>query len=40
MSIISVPLNEEAINAVLRAEHEVSEGKLLRTASPRDLLHK
>ncbi len=29
---------EEAINAILRAEQEVSEGKLLRVATPRDLL--
>jgi predicted transcriptional regulator len=31
---------EEAINAVLRAEQEVSEGKLLRVTNPRDLLSK
>lgn len=29
---------EEAINAVLRAEQEVSEGKLLRGTTPRGLL--
>lgn len=31
---------EEAINAVLRAEQEVSEGKLLRGVTIRDILHK
>jgi predicted transcriptional regulator len=31
---------EEAINAVLRAEQEVSEGKLLRFTTPQDLLRK
>ena len=31
---------EEAINAVLRAEQEVSEDKLLRVISPRALLRK
>ncbi len=31
---------EEAINAVLRAEQEVSEGKLLRATTPRDILSK
>lgn len=29
---------EEAINAVLRAEQEVSEGKLIRGATPASLL--
>ena len=31
---------EEAIKAVLQAEQEVSEGKVLRGITPQELLHK